>query len=119
MNTLHPSRLENEDAKKVFDELEKEIVNFSDRIFQSKPPADSSQATFTLSERVVERNARPDSFPEELLVCPKARLHESTVKKRPKIFKCRCCCVGEPHSKDLTYKRKLLKYKRFGVWKLI
>ncbi|TXC08008.1 hypothetical protein FocTR4_00002485, partial [Fusarium oxysporum f. sp. cubense] len=96
--------LENEDAKKVFDELEKEIVNFSDRIFQSKPPADSSQATFTLSERVVERNARPDSFPEELLVCPKARLHESTVKKRPKIFKCRCCCVGEPHSKDLTYK---------------
>ncbi|KAL5608704.1 hypothetical protein FOVSG1_003385 [Fusarium oxysporum f. sp. vasinfectum] len=104
MNTLNPSRLENEDAKKVFDELEKEIVNFSDRIFQSKPPADSSQATFTLSERVVERNAGPDSFPEELLVCPKARLHESTVKKRPKIFKCRCCCVGEPHSKDLTYK---------------
>ncbi|WKT40441.1 hypothetical protein QSH57_005247 [Fusarium oxysporum f. sp. vasinfectum] len=87
MNTLHPSRLENEDAKKVFDELEKEILNFSDRIFQSKPPADSSQATFTLSERVVASKAGSGSFPEEVVVCPKACLHESTVKKKTKVFK--------------------------------
>ncbi|KAL9573512.1 hypothetical protein ACKAV7_002056 [Fusarium commune] len=103
MNTLHPNRLENEDAKKVFDELGKEIINFSDWIFQSKPPVDSSQATFTLSERVVARRVGSDSFPEEVLVCPKARLHKSTVKK-PKVFKCQCCCVDEPHSNSLNYK---------------
>ena len=106
MNTLHSRILENEDAKKVFDELEKEILNFSDRIFQSKPPADSSQATFTLSERVVASKAGSGSFPEEVVVCPKACLHESTVKKKTKVFKCRCCCVDEPHSDGLTYKRK-------------
>ncbi|PCD41256.1 hypothetical protein AU210_003813 [Fusarium oxysporum f. sp. radicis-cucumerinum] len=111
MNTLHPSRLKNEDAKKVFDELEKEILNFSDRIFQSKPPADSSQATFTLSERVVASKAGSGSFPEEVVVCPKARLHETTVKKKTKVFKCRCCCVDEPHSDGLTY--KLIKEKSF------
>ncbi|KAJ4124681.1 hypothetical protein NW765_014208 [Fusarium oxysporum] len=111
MKTLHLSRLENEDAKKVFDELEKEILNFPDRIFQSKPPADSSQATFTLSERVVASKARSGSFPEEVVVCPKARLHETTVKKKTKVFKCRCCCVDEPHSDGLTY--KLIKEKSF------
>ncbi|KAF5587514.1 hypothetical protein FPANT_6859 [Fusarium pseudoanthophilum] len=100
MSTLHPTRLEKDDAKKVFDELEKEILSFSGQIFQSELPLDSSQATFTVSERV---DAGPDSFPEEVVICPEACLHEFTISK-PKAFKCRCCCVGEPHTDNLTYR---------------
>jgi hypothetical protein len=104
MNTLHSSILENED-KKVFDELAEHVLSVSDRIFPPAPPVDSSQTTFTVSEMVVASKAGSGSFHEEIVVCPKARLYETTVE-RPKVFKCRCCCAREPHSDDLTYKRK-------------
>ncbi|PNP78033.1 hypothetical protein FNYG_08759 [Fusarium nygamai] len=94
-----------EDADKLFDELAEEILNVSNRIVLTAPPADTSHATFTLSETVVTRNAGSDSISEEVITCPKARLLGSTIPK-PKDLKCRCCCVGEPHADNLTYKRK-------------
>ncbi|KAG5808895.1 hypothetical protein H9Q74_006440 [Fusarium xylarioides] len=104
MNTLHPNKLANEDANRVFDELAQEILNVADRIFPPASPINSSQATFTLSERAVMKDAGSGSFPKDVIVCPKARLHNSTTEK-PKVFKCRCCCVGEPHANNLAYKR--------------
>ncbi|KAG5761597.1 hypothetical protein H9Q72_010283 [Fusarium xylarioides] len=103
MNTLHPGRLTNEDANKVFDELAQEILNAADRIFPHASPINSSQATFTVSERAVMKNAASDSFTDEVVICTMARLHDVTIEK-PKVFKCRCCCAGEPHADNLTYK---------------
>jgi hypothetical protein len=111
MNTLHPSQLANDDASRLFDELVEEIINASNRIFPVVEPIDSSQATFTLTERAVRKDTVSDLFPEEVIVCPKARLHGSPTEK-PKVFKCRCCCVGEPHTDNLTYRREFLDYKR-------
>ncbi|KAF5662038.1 hypothetical protein FCIRC_11643 [Fusarium circinatum] len=104
---LPPSTLVDADVKRVFDELAEEILNVSDRIFPFTSTVDSVQATFQLSERAVVRNTDSDSFPEERIICPKARLQDITIEK-PKVFKCRCCCVGEPHADNLTYKRKSL-----------
>ncbi|KAF5563812.1 hypothetical protein FPHYL_5010 [Fusarium phyllophilum] len=103
MNTLHPSKLANEDANRVFDELAQEILNVADRIFPPASPINSSQVTFTVSERAVMKNTASDSFPDEVVICPKARLHDVTIEK-PKVLKCRCCCAGEPHADNLTYK---------------
>lgn len=105
MNTLYPSNFANEDAIRLFDELAEEITKVSDRVFPIASPVDSSQATFTLSEMAVIRNPGSDSFPEELIICPKARLQDIVVEK-PKVLKCRCCCAGEPHADNLTYKRE-------------
>ncbi|KAF5581054.1 hypothetical protein FPCIR_10443 [Fusarium pseudocircinatum] len=115
MNTSHPGRLENEDAKRIFDELAEEILNVADRIVPPASPINSSQATFTVSERAVTRNVGPDSLLDELIVCPKARLRDSTTEKQ-KVFKCRCCCVGEPHADNLTY--KLIKGKSLLIEEL-
>ncbi|KAF5632732.1 hypothetical protein F52700_6269 [Fusarium sp. NRRL 52700] len=103
MNTLHPDRAENEDANSIFDELAEQILNVADRIFPTAPPINSSQETFTVSERAVVRDAGADAFSEEVVICQKARLRDITIEK-PKVFKCRCCCVGEPHANKLAYR---------------
>ncbi|KAF5615396.1 uncharacterized protein FTJAE_13381 [Fusarium tjaetaba] len=115
MNTLHPSQLANADAARILDELAEEILNASDRIFPLAAPVDSSQATFTLTERALRKDAGSDSVPVEVIVCPKARLRDSTTEK-PKVFRCRCCCVGEPHTDNLTY--KLIKGKSLLIEEL-
>ncbi|KAG4259760.1 hypothetical protein FPRO03_12410 [Fusarium proliferatum] len=102
MNALHPIESEHGDAKKVFDELAEEILNVSDRIFLPASPIDG-QATFTLSEMTVMRNPGSDSFPGEVVICPKACFQDIAIEK-PKVLKYRCCCVGEPHADHLTYK---------------
>ncbi|RBR12075.1 hypothetical protein FVER53590_04429 [Fusarium verticillioides] len=86
MNTLYPSQLANEDAARLFNELAEEILNASDRIFPLSKPIDSSQTTFTLSEMAVKKDAGSDSFPEEVIICQKARLHHITTEKL-KVFK--------------------------------
>ncbi|KAF5606589.1 uncharacterized protein FSUBG_5988 [Fusarium subglutinans] len=109
MNTLHPGTLVEEDVMRVFDELAEEILNVSDRIFPLASPVNNSQTTFTLSERALTPYAGSDSIPDELIICPKARLRDSTTEK-PKVFECRCCCVGEPHADTLTYKPQMVSY---------
>ncbi|CVK87265.1 uncharacterized protein FPRN_05521 [Fusarium proliferatum] len=107
MNALHPIESEHGDAKKVFDELTEEILNVSDGIFLPVSPIDG-QATFTLCEMTVMRNPGSDSFPGEVVICPKACFQDIAIEK-PKVLKYRCCCVGEPHADHLTY--KLIKGK--------
>ncbi|KAG4275993.1 hypothetical protein FPRO04_08112 [Fusarium proliferatum] len=102
MNALHPIESEHGDAKKVFDELTEEILNVSDGIFLPVSPIDG-QATFTLCEMTVMRNPGSDSFPGEVVICPKACFQDIAIEK-PKVLKYRCCCVGEPHADHLTYK---------------